>query len=81
MIKVFNGASSPVDGLMECDIHLGPFGQPKKVEFLVTAVSTITIIGCPTLAEIGIRMDCQETILQDQQGSIVRCYATHALKN
>ena len=80
MIK-FNGGSSPEDGLMECDIHLGPCGQPKKVEFLVNSVSTIPIIGCPTLAELGIRMDCHEKILQNQQGNIVRCYAIHALKN
>ena len=62
-IKGFYGGSSSVDWLLECDIRLGPCGEPKKVGFLVTPVSKIPIIGCPMLAELGIRMDCQDRIL------------------
>ena len=43
------------------------------MEFLVTSATTIPIIGCPTLSELGVRMDCQERILFDEAGNIVRC--------
>ena len=33
-ISGFNGSSSPVDSLMDCDIRLGQSGETKKVEFL-----------------------------------------------
>ena len=39
-IKGFNGGISAVDGVMECDLRLGPCGEPKKVEFLVTSAAT-----------------------------------------
>lgn len=48
--KCFNGGVSIVHGVMECEIRLGPYGEPKKVEFLVTSIVIIPIIGCPTLA-------------------------------
>ena len=80
-IKVFNGGVSAVDGTMECDMHLGPCGEPKKVEFLVTLASTIPIIGCPALSQLGIKTDCQERILFDDVGNVVRCFAVNALKN
>ena len=57
-IKGFNGGVSTVDGVMECEIYLDPCGEPKKAEFLGTSVVTIPIIGCPTIAELGIQMDC-----------------------
>ena len=80
-IKGFNGGVSAVDGTMECDMRLGPCGEPKRVEFLVTSASTIPIIGCPALSELGIKMDCQERILFDDAGNVVRCSAVNALKN
>ena len=80
-ISGFNGAISAVDGVMMCDIRLGPAGEPKRVEFLVTPVTTIPIIGCLTLAELEISLDLQERILQDTQGNVVRCSAAHASKN
>ena len=80
-IKGFNGGVSAVDGVMECDLRLGPCGEPKKVEFLVTAAATIPIIGCPTLSELGIRMDSQERVLFDEAGNVVRCSAMDVLKN
>ena len=55
--------------------------EPKRVEFLVTSASTIPIIGCPALSELGIKMDCQERILFDDAGNVVRCSAVNALKN
>ena len=57
-IKGFNGGVCTVNGVMECDICLGPCGEPKKVGFLVTSVATIPIIGCPTLVKLDIWMDC-----------------------
>ena len=81
MIKGCNGGSIPVDGIIECGIRWGPCGDAKKVEFLVTPEATILIIGCPTLSELGIRMDCQERILFDELGNTVRCSAVHCLKN
>ena len=72
---------SPVDGVMECDIRLGPCGDPKTVEFLVTSSTTIPIIGCPALAEMGIQMDYQERILLDDEGNVVRCSSINRLKN
>ena len=80
-IKGFNGGVSAVDGAMECDLRLGPCGEPKRVEFLVTSAATIPIIGCPTLAELGIRVDCQERVLFDEAGNVVRCSAVNVLKN
>ena len=62
-IRGFNGSSSFVDGSMECEIRLGPCGELHRVEFLVTSVATIPIIGCPTLADMAISVDCQERIL------------------
>ena len=80
-ISGFNGSSSPVDGLMDCEIRLGPSGETKKVEFLVTPNVTIPILGCPALTELGLMMDCKERILMDDQGNIVRCSAVNNLKN
>lgn len=80
-IKGFNGGVSPVAGVMECDIRLGPCGDPKKVEFLVTSDTTIPIIGCPALAELGIQMDFQERILFNDEGNVVRCSASNRLKS
>ena len=77
----FNGSSNPVDGLMDCDIRLGPSGETKKVEFLVTPNVTIPILGCPALAAMGLMMDCKERIFIDDQGNVVRCSAIHNLKN
>lgn len=80
-ISEFNGSSGPVDGLMDYDICLGPSGETKKVEFLVTPSVTIPILGCPSLAAMGLMMDCKERILTDDQGNVVRCSAVHNLKN
>ena len=80
-IKGFNGGPSPVDGVVQCDIRLGPCGNPKKVELLVTSANTIPIIGCPALAELDIQMDCQERILFDDEGDVVICSAINRLKN
>ena len=76
----FNGSSSPVDGLMDCEIRLGPNGDTVKVEFLVTPNVTILILGCPALAAMGLMMDCKERILTDDHGNVVRCSAVHNLK-
>ena len=40
-----------------------------------------SIIGCPALSELGIKMDCQERILFDDAGNVVRCSVVNALKN
>ena len=80
-IRGFNGGISAVDGVMECDMRLGPCREPKRVEFLVTSASTIPIIGCPALSELGIKMDCQEKILFHDAGNVVRCSTVNALKN
>ena len=80
-IRGFNGGISAVDGVMECDMRLGLFWEPKRVEFLITSASTIPMIGCPALSELGIKMDCQERILFDDAGNVVRCSTTNALKN
>ena len=80
-VKGFNGEVSAVDGTMMGSLRLGSCGEPKKVEFLVTSAATIPIIGYPTLSEMGIRVDCQERILFDEAGNIVRCSAVSALKN
>lgn len=81
MIKGFNDGSSPVDGIMECEILLGPCGDAKKVEFQVTPIATIPIIGCPTLSELGMRLDFQERIIFVVQRNVVRCPVVHCLKN
>ena len=47
----------------------------------MTSASTIPIIGCPDLSELGIKMDCQKRILLDDVGNVVRCSAVNALKN
>ena len=44
-IKGFNGGVSTVDGVVECEILLGPCGEPKKMEFMVTSVVTIPILS------------------------------------
>ena len=80
-ITGFNGTTSAVDGMMMCKVQLGLCGEGKEVEFLVTAGPTIPIIGCPTLAELRISLDCQERILSDEQGNIVRCSAVFTPKN
>ena len=80
-IRGFNGGISAVDGTMECDMRLGPCGEPRRVEFFVSSASTIPIIGCHALSELDIRMDCQERILFDDAGNVVRCSAMSALKN
>ena len=80
-ITGFNGNTSAVDGMMMCKVQLGLCGEGKEVEFLVTAGPTIPIIGCPTLAELRISLDCQERILSDEQGNIVRCSAVFTPKN
>ena len=80
-IPGFNGSSSPIDGLMDCEIRLGPSGDTKKVEFLVTPNVTIPILGCPALTELGLMMDFRERVLIDDQGNVVRCSAVHNLKN
>ena len=80
-IRGFNGGVSCVDGKMKCDMRLGPCGEPKRVEFLVTSASTIPIIGCPALSELGIKMDYQESILYDDAGNVVQCSAVNVLKN
>lgn len=48
---------------MECGICLGPCGKPHRVEFLVMLVATVLIIGCPSLADMSIFVDCQEQFL------------------
>ena len=77
----FNGSNSPVDGLMGCEIRLGPSGNTAKVEFLVTPNVTIPILGCPDLAVMGLMMDCKGQILTDDQVNVIRCFAVHNLKN
>lgn len=77
----FNGSSSPIDVLMDCEIRLGPSGGTKKVEFLLTPNVTIPILGCPTLTGLGLVMDWKERILMDDQENVVRCSAVHNLKN
>ena len=79
-IRGFNGGVSAVDGTMACDMRLGPCGEPKRVEFLVTSASTISIIGCPALSELGIKMVFQERILYDDVENVVRCSAVNVLK-
>ena len=32
-IRGFNGGISAIDGVMECDMRLGPCGEPKRVNF------------------------------------------------
>ena len=80
-IKGFNGVQSPVDGLMRCKIRLGPRGEEKEAEFLVTSAVTIPIIGFPTLSDLEISLDCRERLLHDDQGNVVRCSAATAPKN
>ena len=80
-ITGFNGTTSGVDGMMMREVQLGPCGEPKEVEFLVTPGPTIPIIGCPTLADLRISLDCQERILSDEQGNVVRCSAVFTPKN
>ena len=58
----------------------GSMWGTKKGEFLVMSASTIPIIGCPAFSELGIKMDCQERILLDDVGNVVRCSAVSALK-
>ena len=53
----FNGSSNPIDGLMDCEIRLGPSGDAKKVEFLVTPNVTVPILGCLALTELGLVID------------------------
>ena len=77
----FNDSNSPVDGLMDYEIRLGPSGNTAKVEFLVTSNVTIPILGCPDLAVMGLMMDCKGQILTDDQVNVIRCFAVHNLKN
>lgn len=64
-ISRLNGNSSSIDRLMDCEIRLGPSGDTTKVGFLVTPNVTIPILGCPTLAAMGLMMECKERILTD----------------
>ena len=80
-ITGFNGTTSGVDGMMMCEVQLGPCGEPKKAEFLVAPGPTTPIIGCPTLADKQISLNCQERILADEQGNVVRYSATFVPKN
>ena len=80
IIRGFNGGISPVDRITECEMRLGPCNNAKKVEFLVTPATTIPIICCPTLSELGIRMDYQGRIIHDEQGNTVRCSTVHCLQ-
>ena len=64
-ISGYNGRSSPINGLMDCDIRLGPSGETKKVESLVTPNVTILILKCPLLTELGLMMEYKERILMD----------------
>ena len=79
-ISGLNGSSSPVDGLMDCDIRLGPSGGTKEVDFLVAPNVTIPILGCPALTKLCLVMDWKEKILTDDQGNVVRCSAVHNRK-
>ena len=80
-ISGFNGSTSAVDGMMKCKVQLGPCGEPKEVEFLVTTGPTIPIIGCPKLTELEISLNCKERILSDEQGNVVRCSGIFTPKN
>ena len=80
-ISGFNGSSSIVDGLMDCETRLGTSGETRKVEFLVTPIVTITILGCSALTKLGFMMECKEMILLDDHGNVIRCSAVHTLKN
>ena len=62
-IRRFNGMPSLVDGLMRCEIRLGPCGEVKEADFLVISVVTIPIIGLPTLSNIEVMVDCRERLL------------------
>lgn len=46
----------------------------------MTSVTTILIISWPTMADMSISVDCQERILKDDQGNVVRCSAVDYLK-
>lgn len=79
-VRGFAGSSSLIDGLVTCKISIGRSHEPRKFEFLETPAATIPILGCPTLAELQITVDCQERVLSDNQGSFVRlfCYLQFA---
>ena len=74
-IRGFNGKTSPVDGLLRCKIRLGPCGEGKDAEFLVTSAVSIPIIGMPTLSDLEVMVDCRERLLQDNCGNVVKCSA------
>lgn len=80
-ITDFNGSSNLVDGLMDCEIRLGPGRETRKVEFLVTPNIIISILGCLAWTELDLTMDYRERILTDDQRNVVRCSAVQALKN
>ena len=77
-ITGINRSSSRVDGLMDCEFQLGPNGETRKVEFLLTTNTIISILRCSVLIDLGLVMNCNERILTDDQGNVVRCSAVHA---
>ena len=64
-IRGFNAMTSPVDGLMHCEIRLERCGEAKQADFLVSSAVTIPIIGLPTLSDLEVMVDCRERLLQD----------------
>ena len=69
-IMGFNGSSSSMDGFMDCQTWLGTNGKPREVEFWVCSNTTIPLLGCLALMELGLMMDCRERNLSDDQGRI-----------
>ena len=62
-IRGFNGKTSPFNGLLHCKIRLGPCGEGKDAEFLVTSAVSIPINGMPTLSDLEVMVDCRERLL------------------
>ena len=62
-IRGFNGKTSPVDGLMRYKVRLGPCGEGKDADFLVTSAVTIPIIDLPTLSDLEAMVDFRKRLL------------------
>ena len=63
--------SSSVDCHMTCEKCIMPSCELPNVEFLVTLATLIPVLGCPTVAELQILIDCQEGVLSDDLGNVI----------
>ena len=77
-IQGFDGHEGAIVGSMVCNLSFGPDSKTRRAEFLVSPSVSYPILGCPTLREFGLSVNCENRELCDnRKKKVVRCSAIY----